>query len=181
MTKRLFAMLASGMAIALLLVMAPNASAAIPEAVPIYLLNRHFGDSDRKCLDADLNTINANGGRVQLWQCNNSQQQQWIAYRNAEGFIVLVNNLSNKCLDANPNTLYNNPAQVYLWECNGSPQQQWNDVDFAPDERLLFFSNRLRLDAALEGDPNAMANNETIVQMWDYNGLPHQIFGWNRL
>jgi len=30
-----------------------------------------------KCLDADLNTINANGTKVQLWDCNSTPQQTW--------------------------------------------------------------------------------------------------------
>lgn len=32
---------------------------------------------NNRCLDADLNRINLNGAKVQLWDCNASGQQNW--------------------------------------------------------------------------------------------------------
>jgi hypothetical protein len=42
---------------------------------------------DGRCLDADLNTINANGTRVQLWDCNGQPQQKWSLNGKVEAAI----------------------------------------------------------------------------------------------
>ncbi len=73
-----------------------------------------------RCLDADTNTINNNGGIVQLWNCNGQPQQAW--YRGADHSIRLKYN--GKCLD-HDTTQNRNGGKVQLWDCNGSPQQSW--------------------------------------------------------
>jgi Ricin-type beta-trefoil lectin domain-like len=78
-----------------------------------------------KCLDADLSTINANGTKVQLWDCWGGKNQQWRA--NNDGTIVNVQ--SGRCLDADLGTINTNGAKVQLWDCWRGENQKWS-IDF---------------------------------------------------
>jgi hypothetical protein len=71
--------------------------------------NRYNG----KCLDADVNTMGANGTKVQLWDCNGSLQQQWHVDP-VGGVLQIRSAYSGRCLDADVNTLSRNGTVVQL-------------------------------------------------------------------
>jgi Ricin-type beta-trefoil lectin domain len=79
------------------------------------------------CLDAHLPTVDVNGGRVQVWQCNEQDNQEWWQW--TEGLTTLQlpgvrhHDRKARCLDAvevSPNVFH-----VRLWECNGFKNQGW--------------------------------------------------------
>lgn len=63
----------------------------------------------------------SNGTKVQLWDCNGSNQQKWRFHR--DGTIRSAYN--GWCLDSDLNTINRNGTYVQLWDCKGQPQQQW--------------------------------------------------------
>ena len=121
-----------------------------------------------RCIDADLNTIGANGTKVQLWDCNGQPQQRWTYYTN--GTIKTAK--SRKCLDADLNTIGRNGTKVQLWDCNGSRQQQWTFIGggVSGASRLISQYNGRCLDA----DLNTIRRNGTKVQLWDCNSQSQQ-------
>lgn len=140
-------------------VMAQPAQAATGTAVTVRVSGQ--------CLDADLNTINRNGSRVQLWQCNGQAQQKW--YIEPDGTIH--SGYNGWCLDADTNTANRNGGIVQLWQCNGTAQQRWSKK-----AGLIFsgLSNR-----CLDADLNTINRNGTTVQLWDCNWQNQQV--WNGL
>ena len=80
---------------------------------------------DSKCLDV-LGDSNKSGARVDLYECNAGDNQQWTL----DGDNLKV--FGNKCLDVvNGGTANGTPVQI--WECNGDANQVW---DLASDGLL---------------------------------------------
>ena len=77
------------------------------------------------CLDKP-NGQNANGTKLQIWECNGQDQQLWTSASllGLPGPNAYVNKQSRTCLDT-PNTNLNNP-QVWVWSCWGGLNQSWN-------------------------------------------------------
>jgi Ricin-type beta-trefoil lectin domain-like len=70
-------------------------------------------EASHKCLDADTNGGGANGSKVQIWDCNDLNQQWWDAYKNnATGGFAFVNARFGKCLDQDTNTYARNGGKV---------------------------------------------------------------------
>jgi hypothetical protein len=130
-----------------------------------------------KCLDADLNTIGADGTKVQLWTCNGSPQQQWFLYSDG----TIRNGLSGRCLDADTKTAFVLGGKVQLWDCNGGPQQIW-DQHGAGGGGTARKSFTDELDAlCLDADTKTIGTNGTRVQRWACNGTAQQQWygiGW---
>merc|ERR1712070_1068587 len=73
-----------------------------------------------KCLDASER--NKNGGKVHMWDCNTSNQNQQWDYDSGTGQIKARH---GKCLDASERN--KNGGKVHIWDCNTSNQnQQWD-------------------------------------------------------
>jgi len=70
-----------------------------------------------KCADVNQSS-NANGAKVQLWDCNGSSAQQWSLM--GDGTLRAL----GKCMDANGSGTANGTL-VQLWDCNSSGAQQW--------------------------------------------------------
>ncbi|WP_285598009.1 ricin-type beta-trefoil lectin domain protein [Kineosporia sp. NBRC 101731] len=121
-----------------------------------------------KCLDADANNLNRNGTRIQLWDCNNSMQQNFVF--NNDGSIRSATNQAY-CLDADLGTINGNGTIVQLWQCNGSAQQQWKFNGSVAGPIRSIYNNRC-LDAHL----GAINTNGAKVQLWDCNNTGQQ--GW---
>ncbi|GAA1153635.1 hypothetical protein GCM10009664_21990 [Kitasatospora gansuensis] len=77
-------------------------------------------EKNYRCLDADLGTINGNGTKVQLWDCNGWDNQIWIW--NGTTLQTLKN---NRVLDADANTIPRDGTRVQLWDRNGWDNQRW--------------------------------------------------------
>jgi hypothetical protein len=72
------------------------------------------------CLDAAAQTDGSNGGTVQIWQCVNDANQQWV-WNGHE----LVNGAHSLCLDAAAQTDGSNGGKVQIWQCVNDANQQW--------------------------------------------------------
>lgn len=106
-----------------------------------------------KCLDVP--DPQANGGKAQLWDCNDAPNQRW---KWDNGRLI---NAGGKCLDApDPKA---NGGKVQLWDCNDAPNQQWQE-----NQGRLRNKDGKCLDAP---DPKA---NGGKVQLWDCNDAPNQ-------
>jgi hypothetical protein len=81
------------------------------------------GSSPAMCLDKP-NGSDADGTKLQIWECNGQDQQLWTAgYLVGQPELALVNKQLGKYLDA-PNVNFNNP-QVWVWDCWGGMNQAW--------------------------------------------------------
>jgi hypothetical protein len=111
------------------------------------------------CLDVNAPDQHVNGGRVQVWACNGSDQQRWTI---EDGRVV---SLAGKCLDANLAELQKDGGKVQIWDCNGSTQQRWR-----MQGRELRNGGGKCLDVNL---PQLHQNGGT-VQIWECNQSPQQ-------
>jgi hypothetical protein len=132
---------------------------ALPATYPM-LRNVHSG----RCVDADTNTIGANGTVVQLWDCNGSNQQRWREAYDSPPRIL--NRRSFRCLDVDTNTNGANGSKVQLWDCNRGLQQNWY-ID-GESIRTRYYNK------CLDADLNTIGANGTKMQIWDCNGSPQQ-------
>lgn len=150
----------------------------------VFLLS---AEPPNRCLDADLNTIGANGTRVQLWDCNNQLQQQWFVGQWGN-YNYFVNQASGRCLDADTNTAYWDGGVVQLWDCNNLPQQKWGVWVHDSAQRAVGFWNQwYEVNASynnslhyLDADLNTIGANGTKVQTWTSNLQTQQIWFFNR-
>lgn len=111
------------------------------------------------CLDVHAPDQGKDGGRVQLWQCNGSDQQLWTQ----QGPRIV--SLAGKCLDANLGTLKQNGGAVQVWACNGSVQQRWS-----------WTGAQVRSGGGkcLDANLGALRQNGDVVQLWDCNKAVQQ-------
>ncbi len=114
-----------------------------------------------KCLDVHAPDQFNNGAKVQVWDCNGSQQQTWAR----DGKTIRSG--AGKCLDVHAPDQNNNGGRIQVWDCNGSPQQQ-----FEWDGRTRV----IRSGAGKCVDVHAPEQhlNGTGVQVWDCNGTQQQ-------
>ena len=119
-----------------------------------------------KCLDADTNTLDRNGTKVQLWDCLNGQNQKWI-----NEIVSLTNDDKHRCLDADLGTIGGNGTRVQLWDCWGGQNQRWM---VNGDGAIVNVQSNRCLDA----DLNTIGGNGTKLQLWDCWGGQNQ--KWNR-
>ncbi|MEU4803276.1 RICIN domain-containing protein [Actinosynnema sp. NPDC023587] len=78
------------------------------------------------CLDAALEEIDVEGGRVQLWTCGlGGDEQKWTPVSHGRG-TLLVNRLNGKCLDAALEEIDLEGGRVQMWTCGlGGDEQLW--------------------------------------------------------
>ncbi|EPX55599.1 peptidase, M27 (PrtB) family [Cystobacter fuscus DSM 2262] len=114
-----------------------------------------------KCLDADATSSGTNGTRIQLWDCNGWDNQNWQLL--ADGTIRSV---GGKCLDADANNSGANGTRVQLWDCNGWDNQKWQ---LLADGTIRSVGGK-----CLDADANSSGANGTSVQLWDCIGWENQ-------
>jgi len=73
------------------------------------------------CLDVHAPDQARNGGKVQAWTCNESNQQTWIVDEEGDALI----SLAGKCLDVHLPDQAIDGGRVQVWDCNGQVQQKW--------------------------------------------------------
>lgn len=73
------------------------------------------------CLDVHAPDQARNGGKVQAWTCNDSNQQTWIVDEEGDAII----SLAGKCLDVHLPDQATDGGRVQVWDCNGQVQQKW--------------------------------------------------------
>jgi len=70
------------------------------------------------CLDADKDTVNRNGGKVQVWDCNGSRWQNWLFDETETPGQYLMRGGKDsdfRCLDADNSVAFHNKLQ--MWGC----------------------------------------------------------------
>jgi len=77
-----------------------------------------------RCMDVTSGGT-TNGTKVQLYDCNNTGSQQWVAQANGS----LLNPQSGRCLD-DPSGSTTNGARLQIWDCNGTGAQTWTSALF---------------------------------------------------
>ncbi len=106
-----------------------------------------------KCLDAP--EPGKNGGRVQIWDCNNSPNQQWQFVGGA------IADSAGKCLNAaNP---HKSGERLEIRDCNNSSNQKWT----LSKGRLINGGGKCL-------NVPAPHQNGGQVQIWDCNNAPNQ-------
>lgn len=116
-----------------------------------------------KCLDVHAPDQDVNGGKVQVWDCNGTNQQTFIL----DGDTVKTK--GGKCLDVHAPDQLTDGGRVQVWDCNGASQQIWR-VEF--NARRITNGGRKCLDVHA---PEQRANGGR-VQVWDCNGSLQQIW-----
>ncbi|MGK5546988.1 RICIN domain-containing protein [Streptomyces sp. URMC 127] len=146
-----------------------GSSSGRPAVDTVYRTSAFTNNLGNQCLDGDRNTIPSNGAKVQLWGCNNWDNQSWYwtpVPNQPVGHYTIQNGYRSQCLDGDLNTIPNNGAKVQLWACNGWTNQIW----------MWNGSNLQNAQGAqcLDGDTNTIPNNGARVQLWACNGWNNQ-------
>ncbi|MBF6048086.1 hypothetical protein GO001_23185 [Streptomyces sp. NRRL B-1677] len=144
-------------------------SASRPTVNTVYRTPAFTNQLGNQCLDGDRNTIPNNGAKVQLWGCNNWDNQSWYwtpVPNQPTGYYTIQNGYRSQCLDGDLNTIPNNGAKVQLWGCNGWTNQiwMWNGTNLQNAQGAQ----------CLDGDTNTIPNNGAKVQLWACNGWANQ-------
>ncbi|MDM8546219.1 RICIN domain-containing protein [Candidatus Venteria ishoeyi] len=114
-----------------------------------------------RCLESPPDQAKNNGGKIQLWDCNNSKYQRWKL--DSQQRLV---NTSGKCLDIAGPDLHKNGGSIGLWECNNAPNQKWT-----LDKGRLRSVGGKCLDIPGEANWN---RNGMHLHIWDCNTAPNQ-------
>jgi hypothetical protein len=124
-----------------------------------------------KCVDVNANS-SANGAVVQLWTCNGSSAQNWVALDKGGGWFALQHQGTNQCL--NRDTSSNNSSgggwvQQYDCQWSGSSEFQWWF-----DSTNSHIKNRW--DAHYLDVTGANSADGTRIETWSYNTSAAQSF-----
>ena len=114
--------------------------------------------NDREgCLD-DPNASQANGVKLQVWDCNGREQQNWTLPTGA-----MTSAISHMCAD-DTNASAANGTKVQLWTCNGQKSQQW----------MATLDNNIRIQGKCLDVVNDGTANGSKLQLWTCNNTPNQ-------
>jgi chitosanase len=113
-----------------------------------------------KCVDV-AGASSANGAAVQLYACNGTGAQTWVA-GNTDNTVRAL----GKCLDVAAASTANG-AKVQIYDCNGTGAQQWT----ASGASLRNTRSGKCLDAT-----NSSSANGTRLQIWSCTGAANQAF-----
>src|SRR5215813_142549 len=70
---------------------------------------------DGRCVDADVATPTHNGTQIQIWDCNDWNNQNWSYFTD----FTLRSSHDGRCLDEDLGSPTHNGTKVQLWDCNG--------------------------------------------------------------
>jgi hypothetical protein len=119
-----------------------------------------------RCWDADLNTINANGTKMQLWDCDvYAANQAFYITRIPEGYLRFQNVQSGRYLDADLNSIGANGTKVQLWDYLAGKKNQWWADTVIPEGYVRFQSPASNRHLTAEGQSGV---NGTRLQLWDF-------------
>lgn len=139
------------------------ASAGTADAAPKTANSPFYSVHDGRCLDSDVSSATHNGTKVQVWQCNGWNNQQWTYY--SDGTIRSTHD--GRCLDEDIAGGTHNGTKVQVWDCNGWDNQAWT---FYTDGTIHSHHDGRCLDEDIAGG----THNGTKVQVWDCNGWDNQ-------
>jgi hypothetical protein len=114
-----------------------------------------------KCLDVHAPDQHTNGGRAQVWGCNNSPQQTWRIEGQA------IKSSAGKCLDVHAPDQHTNGGRAQVWGCDNSLQQTW---------RIEGQAIKSGAGKCLDVHAPDQRTNGGRVQVWDCNNSLQQTF-----
>ncbi|MFJ6793711.1 glycoside hydrolase family 27 protein [Streptomyces sp. NPDC091268] len=117
------------------------------------------GVGSGRCLDV-TGASQANGTRVELWDCHGRGNQQWTPTAAAELRVY-----GSKCLDTEGGGATNG-AKAVIRDCTNAAQQKWT---VHADGTITHNASALCLDAE-----QAATTNGTPITLWTCNGQPNQ-------
>jgi hypothetical protein len=123
-----------------------------------------------------------NGDLLQVWDCNNGNQQQWrMQFVRSSGTRLLWDiqvQRSGKCLDIDLSRIHDNGVRAQQWDCNNGDNQLWYfGASNAPGwQQLINVASGKCLDADISA---GFIANGTSVQQWDCNPGPTANQEWN--
>jgi hypothetical protein len=139
------------------------ASANIPNGIYFIQLSNGF------VMEAEGNTYNNNGCKIQNWTNYNGNNQKWAVTKTAAGTYRMRNLGSNKVLDADNYTLNNNGGKVQLWqEISGNRNQEWILTDVGSG-RYAIRNAASASNKVLDVTNYAVGTAGTTIQLWDYS------------
>lgn len=115
-----------------------------------------------KCVDLPFND-SKNGNQLQLYDCNNSDAQNFLYSPNT---LEIKHLPSNKCVDLNAN-IHDNGNTIQLWDCHGGDNQKWKH-----DGNLIKLNNTNKCIDVPWGD----LKSGNKLQLWDCNNTLAQQF-----
>jgi len=118
--------------------------------------NRLRSEASGRCMDVSQ-ASSANGTQVQIWDCHNNANQQFV--QNGRALQVM-----GKCLDAPPSAAAGTRVQV--WDCHGGANQQWV---FNANGTISSAQTGLCLDV----NGGATANGSAVI-VWNCHGGTNQ-------
>jgi len=124
----------------------------------------HLFFSPNKCIDI-ANSSTANETKIQLYDCNNTNAQQF----SFDGRAIKMQSSPNKCIDLYQ-SLTDNGTKIQLYDCNNTKAQQWIYDGFTST-----FRSALNTNKCIDLDQSQL-DNGTKIQLWDCNGTYAQKF-----
>ncbi|WP_170208632.1 RICIN domain-containing protein [Micromonospora pisi] len=121
---------------------------------------------DFRCLDADRDTANGNGTKVQLWDCQyGAKLQMWRVKVHWTGagqqYRVISNIETGRCLDGDTSYI-GNGGKVQLWDCQpGADAQAWWTL---PNTSNLYNHHSGK---CLDADAATSGQNGTKIHVWN--------------
>lgn len=127
-----------------------------------------------KCVDGDVSSGGGNGSKVQMWDCNNLDNQLWMTGGSISGGPTKISHNGRlRCLDGDVSSGGGNGSRVQLWDCNGLPNQNWQNGNAG--EIVIYHNGKKR---CLDVDVSGGVKNGSKLQLWDCNGLQNQKWNW---
>jgi|GEM_PF-647952 len=112
-----------------------------------------YANNQSFCLDRDRNEYR-NGAKIQLYSCNGTEAQKWIAFPTGE--IKPFNN-HNYCLDASAGLAQG--STLHLWQCHGGSNQKFQigEEDFGK------FEYKIRIQSSNKGNYSDGQFGHTLI------------------
>jgi hypothetical protein len=121
-----------------------------------------------RCLDADLYSINTNGTRVQLWDCDvYAANQAFYITANPEGYLRFQNVANGRYLDADLGSINANGTRIQLWDYVAGAKNQWWLDTVNPEGYVRLQSPASGRYLTAEG---SVGGNGTRIQLWSFIG-----------
>merc|ERR1712070_1287375 len=108
------------------------------------------------CLDLAIDGYLQDGTLLMLWECNGSDQQNWMW--EDDGTIRSALN-DQMCVDA-PDGDPDNGRELWMWECNGG-SQYWSYAEKIP---IVVLYSMLRMVTGLKAMHDVLTSREAEMQ-----------------
>ena len=130
--------------------------------------------ANARVIDADWNTLGKNGTKIQLWDKNGSENQNWnfvYAHKGKDVYQIVSSSPKAgiyKYLDANYDDLGKNGGKVQLYQDANSQNQLWKVTKNTDDSYRIQSMHPKAKGACLDADGHTQNKNGGKVQMWQY-------------